>query len=57
MNYRVWLEDCRGCNPWTRVVKHPTTNEPIVQAWHEPDCHVWPRLQRSDGQEVTRGTR
>lgn len=55
--YRVWLENCKGCNPWTRVVKHPTTNEPIVQALHEDACHVFPLQQRVDGQEVTRGRR
>ena len=51
--HRVWLETCRGCNPWTRVVEHPATREPIVQALHEDTCTVFPRLQRSDGQAVT----
>lgn len=55
--YRIWLEQCKGCNPWTRVVNHPITNEPIVQALHEDDCHAWPKQQRSDGQEVEHGAR
>lgn len=55
--YRVWLETCKGCNPWTRVVQHVTTNEPIVQALHEPGCHVFPPLQRIEGQVIDRGTR
>jgi len=51
--HRVWLETCSGCNPWTRVVEHPATREPIVQALHEERCTVFPRLQRSDGQAVS----
>ncbi|MEI3866637.1 hypothetical protein V6S02_06010 [Microbacterium sp. CCNWLW134] len=39
---------CKGCNPWVRVIAHPTTNQPIAQELHEDTCHVWPKLTRSD---------
>jgi len=51
--HKVWLETCKGCNPWTRVVAHQSTHEPIVQALHEDGCSVFPRQQRIDGQRIT----
>ncbi len=47
-SHRVWLETCKFCNPWTRVIGHPTTNEPIVQALHEDHCHAFPKRQRTE---------
>lgn len=47
--HRVWLEKCRHCDVWTRVVLNPSTNEPIVQALHEEHCGVFPKLQRGKG--------
>lgn len=53
-HYKVWLEQCKTCDVWTRVVPHPQSREPIVQALHEPKCTTFPPLQRVDGREITR---
>ncbi|WP_396659259.1 hypothetical protein [Microbacterium sp.] len=50
--HRVWLETCRGCRPWTRVIDNPATGMPIIQALHEDTCTVFPRQQRIDGRRV-----
>lgn len=51
--YKAWLVSCKSCSPWTRVVPHKTTHEPIVEALHEEGCAVFPHQQRIDGQTIT----
>lgn len=57
MKHHVELVECPNCNPWTRVIDHPSTRLPVIECLHESACPTFPHQQRIDGREVVRDER